>query len=239
MKGKKFNRRKVLKSVGIASGTVFGLGNASAVPTDEDINAGRHSIERRYFDQRAREAAVQAYADDLLEELTDRGILSSSSVSDLPLGNFTEKETLIKSTETERKVGVTSVQKEGTRTVLLMISENTSTHTLGIYVQPEVGKSYAHVKEKHTDEPTFSISTSRPTTKLEPTDHCSDETVCDEGNICNGECHDSCTDYMYYWIEYYNCYSCGTEFHDCCCELEGRDCNDSDCYCSGTCCPGC
>lgn len=234
----KLNRRSLLKGTAAATGGfVAGVGSAAAA-SGTDV---RHPIERRYLEPRALESAVREHAGDLLEELDDRGLLSSS-VEDLPLDNLEEDEHIVEETDAERKVGVISTGKDGFRTAHIMISENTPTHRIAIYVQPEAGESYAHVQPKDDELSKFSINPGRANTKATTSSDCGGVFyICDEDRTpCNASCSTStCTDLIYYCNAKYEEYECGSTFDDCCAEFKGCECGVlDDCYCQG-CCENC
>ncbi|AEN05003.1 hypothetical protein Halar_1254 [halophilic archaeon DL31] len=219
-------------------------------------------MEKQYLNPEAREQAVDRHASGLLEELTQRGILEQDSVDALPLETFTQRRH-IPSDFDKRLNGVTSVGRDGERTALLMISEQNEEYTIGIYVQPERGVSYANVNPRAENQKGLTVSFDHSEIRSPRSDRssstnmndvgttrtcddysfCCDESgTCDSSDICQGTCgaEGVCDDRVYYTVEYYSCYRCGgSSFEDCCCSLEGTGCADgSSCYCSD-CCGGC
>jgi len=244
----KLSRRKVLKSAGVASaGALVGTAGTASGSTDREfVEPDRHPVEKQYLAEEAIRKAIKTHANGLLVELADRDLLPNNSVDTLPLSKLDTATTRVQSTEESRKVAVTSVERDGTRTALIMVSEETPTHSLGIYVQPEADRRYALVTSK-ADGEEFAVNPDAEVTELSltngsdggetsaTTQSCEDYTYCD--SKCRSSCGSSnlCDDRVYYYQVQVRCSQYPSR---CRCYEDGKDCGGGDCYCSG-CCSGC
>lgn len=229
------SKRDLLKKMAIATSVpLANTGKISAKSPNQSTENGRNPVEEQYLTQEALESAVQAHADGLLRELVNQSLLTSSSVDNLPLNQFDDEETHLPPDETERKVAVTSVPMEEGQTALIMISEDTPTDSIGIYIQPEAQKAYAFIHPKEDQANRYKIDYTSNEITIQD-EYCDDKTVCDTGNWCNGGCDSSCG---YYWEIEYECYRCDdvTQTDPCCCDEIGKTCGNN-CYCCYSDCP--
>lgn len=211
-------RRSVLHALGTTTALATGV---TGMTTAEET---RSDTSKQYKDQQTREQVFRKHAEELLSELSQRELIGSASLAELETGTFHEEKTRMDAQETIDGVAVTSYSTQsGKSTPLVMLAKNTRTHTIRIYVKPELQESYALVRAKK-DGDEFAIDPSKKETKLKAT------ATCDDFYLCGDECPRSCfAGGTRVWkTEYYSCYE---EVPDqCSCYIEGTHCGKEDCW---------
>lgn len=234
----KMNRRSLLKSVGLTTGAgVFTTGFAEAKKATP-VQAKLSRVEDKYRSVNTIRHATEEHAKQVLNELSERNLITKPEISELKLNEIWEEKTLVKPSEKEEGVAVTALVKDRNRyTSHLMISKNTESHRIGIYLQPEVEQSYAIVVPKDSQKSKFVIDPSTDDVKKDGV-ACPDSSYC--GSVCESYCPDGGYDNVARYKVQESCYSCGSDGTECCCYTEGKTCDDStECYCWQWSCPGC
>jgi hypothetical protein len=137
-------RRSVLKAIGasaLASGTF--VGSSAARRQAKPAELGR--VKARYENPVVARAAVVERAGPLLEDLQERGVLASGSVSEFGLNELVSPNEYSDSTE---RATVRSVLIDGEWDAEIATSTETDAHTVELVVRPRRELSYALVDPK-------------------------------------------------------------------------------------------
>lgn len=225
MKGNKLDRQTLLQSVSNRRNflkTTFTLG-ASVLGTSATVGAGTSPIDRDVLQTTAREyysteqirKALETHADDLLTELTDRGLLKSASVSELPINSLTRIDEFGPDSEGATVAGVVH---DGEPMAKIQIRKQLSERNkLVVEVIPEEGRSYALLR---TDTSAESGSTTSQTQVISPSS-CSSGCVLVD-TICEVYCGPySCTCKVAYYYDCDNCSYCEMQDECSSCSTEG------------------
>lgn len=217
----RIKRRAILSGIGTTAAIATGAAGVSAT---EKKSSSTGKAQKKYKDQSAQKQVFRKHAGKVISELAQRNLVQSASLSEFEIGTFHEEKTRMEAQESNDGVAATAFKTEdGDVTPLVMLAKNTATHTIRIYVKPELQESYALVQAKQTGEK-FAIDPSKEKTELEAT------ATCNDFYLCGDQCHNSCLVGGTYMdqAEYYSCYE---ETPDqCSCYLEGTSCGGEDCW---------
>lgn len=220
------NRRSLIRAFGATGGFVAG---SAAIDTamakerefDEEFveNAQnalerRRSLEREYEDHQRVKQAVRDHGHKLLEELTARGYLRNQSLNELSLDTQLDR-TFLPPESDSSGVAITFMMPDFEPTALIMASEDTDDYNMGLYIQPEAGKSYSIINEKTSSEPAHVVDTGEnsahsrnisSSANINGTGACWEEVGCDEDDVCHIDPSEYCT-HVWYEKKVYHCCS--------------------------------
>ncbi|WP_049972151.1 hypothetical protein [Haladaptatus cibarius] len=215
----RINRRSVLKSLGIAATAVGGAGVGSAQSGRKVAKDEVQTLKARYTSATLR-STVEERTRDVITQLAEAGYISTASVDEFDLGEAPEGARLSARDE-EEGTGVTAFRKDGKTTAHIMISKDTDDYGIGLYVQPQLDRSYAVVYSKADEtqtvvDPTKDVSTQGEVVCWTETSCTNDECdwFCLNPGSSNPQCHavyteieEQCCDEGIYGT---NCYQQGT-----------------------------
>ncbi|MCL9812296.1 hypothetical protein [Natranaeroarchaeum aerophilus] len=168
-------RRSILKQLGgVSAGTATLSSVAAASPDDTPQPLReRQRLESKYKNTGRIRKAVNEYASTLLNELQQREILPRANVSVLNTESVLKGRDSVRAELKEEGVAVTTFEKTEEQHTdgdaglqpLIMISKNTQTHNIAIYIKPRESKSYAIV-DPDSDRERFLIAPHREEVKL-------------------------------------------------------------------------
>jgi len=217
-------RRTVLSTMGTTAAIATG---ATGVSATEKKSSATKKAQKKYRDQSVRQQVFRKHAGKVISELAQRNLIQSASLSEFEIGTFHKQKTQLEAQGSNDGVAVTTFKTEDDNiTELVMLAKDTSTHTIRVYVKPELKESYALIQAKQDGEK-FAIDPSKESTELEAT------ATCDDFYVCGDQCHNSCLvggTYMDKAKEY-SCYASGPDDR-CSCYLEGTSCGGRDCWSS-------
>lgn len=188
------DRRSVLKAVGASAvgGVAFsGSAIASQHPAPERLTR----IKARFADPVAARETVAEHADVLLDELADRGVLATASVSAFPAGELLTPGTY---SHADEGATVRGARIDGEWDAEVATSTETESHTVELVVQPNRGRSYALVDPKDGGD-TYRL-TSDQTGDVSIETHCHYESqclsyfACNSGSYCQRQERHCCDD---------------------------------------------
>lgn len=148
------NRRSILSSIatGVGGSVVASATFSSSVAAGSEINTETKeqlkSVAEEYSSSEAVRKAIENHAQDLLEELSNRELLPSSTVDDLPTKSLLPVDEFPKASEGAAVVGLKSAD---TATAHIMIKKDLGTQELVIIVEPHIERSFATVSGKGLD----------------------------------------------------------------------------------------
>lgn len=225
MKDNKLDRKTLLQSVSKRRNflkTTLTLG-ASALGASASVGATNSSIDRDELQTTAREYystdrvrdALETHADDLLTELTNRGLLNSASVSELPVGSLYRLDEFGPGSEGATVAGVVH---DGEPMAKIQVRKQLSERTeLVVEVVPAEGRSYAMLR---TDASAGSDSKTSETQVISPSG-CSSGCVLVD-TPCEVYCGPySCTCKVAYYYDCDNCSYCEMDEECSSCSEEG------------------
>jgi hypothetical protein len=228
-------RRSILKNLGAAGAggiaASSGLAAASSSGRADPADVAKRK-RQKYKKSKNAKKAVRKHGMSVLKELHERDFIRNPSVATLALNRFFSDIRGMDAEFEEEGYGLTTFANEGDEflTSLLLISKNTDTHRMALYVQPERQKSYAIVQPDDGDR--FMISPSRETVKLQ-SGSCSDRSYCGATCKCVNSGRQSYSNYVTeecYWDPY---------VERCYCNQTGSECGGNGCSCSLQYCGGC
>lgn len=221
------NRRSFLRK---STGTAFGVGSVAVMPetviTDSNVDAAKLRKAMEAYNTRAEvRRSLKAHSSELLQILTNEGILASPSIDDLPVEELKDPAEYGKSAQ---GTTVSVAKQDGTATAHIMISTTTNDHDVLIVVQPQVGRSYAIVEQAgessssgQTGETTSEQTIYDPDRDDVTINTCMTGPVCkvcrcdiNYCGICEYEVH--CCDTTCYWGEKLGNWCMGEDYEACC-----------------------
>lgn len=231
MSDKDINRRNVLRMIGSSAAIAGGLGIGSAAGKQgEERNGRRKDLEKKYRNERRVRRVVRYEAQEVLEELAERGIIGKPSID---IFDFDDESLDVNAVTT----------KDDVQTAHIRLSKTNAEYNLTLHVQPEAGKSYALVKSKDTGEE-FAIMPSTEPTKLESAEKsegevtmqssCNDYWYC-TGNVCLQQGGHAQPIQCYKQKIKYDCYL-NPQTNDCICVEERETCDGPNATHCGTYC---
>lgn len=134
-------------SISIFGFTDLGLGGTRGRLTGEAARQEmrrNEKVKRQYNNPKAVRKAVENHAEELLNTLVSKSLLSSKSAKDLPIDHVLPAQEYI---EADEGVHIGAVKAEGIRTAHIAITKQLPTAELVMFVQPETDRSYATLRQ--------------------------------------------------------------------------------------------
>lgn len=174
-------RRSVLSNIatGVVASTAFSNPATATEKINQETKDRLKSVAAEYPDSDAVLEAIDTHANDILEKLSNRGLIETKSVDGLPLENRLSMDEFAETKEGTLVVGVLSGD---TPTARIMIKKTLNTRELTIIVEPHVAQSFATVSQKGA-----------PATETEfiGTNASTSSCTCYQGDACIVTCHTS------------------------------------------------
>lgn len=164
------SRRSVLGAVG--SGVAFAAVPTLSEPVSAEKRRAIREVQSQYADVSRAERALAAEAADLLEVLSDRGIIPEPSTAAFPTDGTLSKGAFA---DGEEGLYVGTVGADGEVSAHLVATARTDDHEVTVVAQPERGHSYARVVPD--DGEAFKIDADRG--EVTPEGYCWWETRCE------------------------------------------------------------
>lgn len=141
------NRRSILSSLGvgiggIAASTAFSSSATATSDIDQETKEELMTIAEEYSSSEAVREAIESHAQELLEQLSQRGVLESESVDSLPTGSILSKEEFPNVTDGVTVVGLLA---ESSPTAHIIVKKSLGSQDLTLVVEPHVERSFARV----------------------------------------------------------------------------------------------
>ena len=239
MSGKKdttgVNRRTLLKGIGAAVAVSSGASSSVAAadgPNSQYTPEVHRYVEDAYTPSVIRET-VEEQATDVITALAESGYIEAASTDEFDLDTYYEDKSLVRPEDRDEGTSVTTLVRDGKLTAHVMVSKNTPSHDIALYVQPEIDRSYAIIRSKTESNKEIVLDPKVGETTVEPNcelGYCCETTYCVDEQCSSVVCGSgSC-----YWYTY-------RITADCCpqpsgstnCYEKGRSCDCSNC--SGFC----
>lgn len=189
------DRRSVLKAVGVSAvGGIALSGSATARrrPFPEEVQR----VKAEFEDPASARDALADHADPILDELTERGVLRTASVSAFPADDLLAPREY---SDVAEGATVRGVDVDGEWDAEVVASTETDAHAVELVVQPNRARSYALVDPKDGGD-MYRLSTSQDDDEVSVSDHCHYESQClsyfqcDSGTSCQRQERHCCDD---------------------------------------------
>lgn len=232
----------MLASIGFL-GVVGAEGPSLSIKEKEKIMAAQAEVTENYRSASSAVEAVEEFGSPLLDILSEEGLLETSSIGDLNIESSWNPDA-----RSVRDGGATvdGLTQSGVHTAHIQITRSTDQHTLGIFVQPQLERAYAHLKKdvwpddrvavirpvEGADEETVEGGVSSGKTietqsgNIGTMDFCQQETVC-MVSCCTWQCDSAKTYEVTCCVEA----PCTTGNSNGCCIMRNADYNDCSDYC--------
>lgn len=148
LQNKSLNRRSVLSSIAtgvggsVVASTAFSGSVAANSEIDHETKEQLKGVAEEYSSAEAVREAVEDHARNLLKELSNRELLESAAVDNLPIKSSLSGEEFAVASEGTLVVGLSA---ENTPTAHIMIKKNLGAQELTIIVEPHIERSFATV----------------------------------------------------------------------------------------------